>query len=304
LGPENGGPEYGCIVSVTIAYARPLSLAAALEALDPAAAPLPVVLAGGTDYFPARVGKPPDQNLLDITAIPEMQGITEEDDAWRIGATTRWSDIISADLPPFFQGLKQAAREIGGIQIQNAGTIAGNLCNASPAADGAAMLMAMNAEVELASRSGSRQLALGDFLLGNRQTALKSGELLTAIRLPKPRHAARSLFLKHGARRYLVISIVMAGILLETEGDKVVAARISIGACSPVALRLKALEADLIGRPVSAALARRVTPAHLEILKPIDDVRSDAAHRQLAALALLQRGLREIAKAPKMEARG
>lgn len=289
---------------MTIAYARPINLAAALAALDPAAAPRPIVLAGGTDYFPARVGKPPDQNLLDITAIPEIQGIAEEESAWRIGAATRWSDIISADLPPFFHGLKQAAREIGGVQIQNAGTVAGNLCNASPAADGAAMLMAMDAEVELAARGGNRRLKLQDFLLGNRQTALKPGELLTAIRVPKPRHAARSLFLKHGARRYLVISIVMAGIVLETEGDKIAAARISVGACAPVALRLNALEADLAGRSLNAALGKRITPTHLQALKPIDDVRADAVHRQMVALALLRRGLREIVKTPKMRVGG
>jgi CO/xanthine dehydrogenase FAD-binding subunit len=94
------------------------------------------VLAGGTDFYPARVGRAIDEDILDITAIGELRGIAEDADGWRIGATTTWSELIETRLPPLFDGLKLAAREVGGRQIQNAGTIAGNLCNASPAADG------------------------------------------------------------------------------------------------------------------------------------------------------------------------
>ena len=94
------------------------------------------ILAGGTDIYPARVGKPFDEDVLDLSRLDELRGITEEDDHFRIGALATWSELIAADLPPMFDGLKRAARDVGGRQIQNAATIAGNVCNASPAADG------------------------------------------------------------------------------------------------------------------------------------------------------------------------
>ena len=173
------------------AYLRPADLNEALAIL--AAPQPPMILAGGTDYYPARVGKPLDDDLLDITAIPDLRGIQDNADHWRIGATVTWSELAAGDLPPFFDGLRQAAREVGGAQVQNAGTLAGNLCNASPAADGAPMLMAMNARLELLSKAGRRELPLTQFISGNRRTQLQPGELVAAILLPKPAHAARSV---------------------------------------------------------------------------------------------------------------
>src|SRR5690606_9133180 len=175
-------------------YLRPTSLDEALADLGEAMVPPPVVLAGGTDFYPARVGRALDDNILDMTAIPDLRGISETTTGWRIGATTTWSGVIAADLPPLFDGLKQAAREIGGRQIQNAATVAGNLCNASPAADSVPPLLAMQARVEVRGRAGRRDLALPDFIAGNRRTALKPGELVTAILVPRPKAAARSVF--------------------------------------------------------------------------------------------------------------
>ena len=127
-------------------YLRPTRTEEALERL--AAAPL-TVLAGGTDHYPARVGKPLAEDILDITALEALRGIRATDAGWRIGATTSWTQVIEAQLPPLFDALKQAAREVGGVQIQNAGTVAGNLCNASPAADGVPALLALDAHLEL-----------------------------------------------------------------------------------------------------------------------------------------------------------
>src|SRR5476649_2519601 len=148
-------------------YLRPAGLDEALAAL---ANTKLTVLAGGTDYYPARVGKPIDDDILDISAISSLRGIHDERSHWRIGATATWSDIIAAELPPLFDGLKLAAREIGGVQIQNAGTIAGNLCNASPAADGVPALLSLDAAVELASAKGLRTVPMDDFILGPRKT--------------------------------------------------------------------------------------------------------------------------------------
>lgn len=273
-------------------YARPARVAAALELLARGA---PTILAGGTDFYPARVARPPASSVLDITALRELRGVRSRNDHWRIGAATSWSEIVAARLPPLFDGLKRAAREVGGIQIQNAGTVAGNLCNASPAADGVPALLALDASVELRSARGARQLPLREFILGPRRTALQPQELVTAVLVPKPAHAAASHFLKLGARKYLVISIAMASAVIEHRGGTVRDARIAVGACSPVALRLSALEATLRGRRFTPALADLVQEAHFAPLRPIADVRASAEYRRQAARELVQRLLREMA---------
>ena len=270
-------------------YLRPDNLEEALDALQ--RRPL-IVLAGGTDYYPGRVGQPLDDDLLDLTGIAALRGIGDRGDHWRIGALTTWTDVIRADLPACFDGLKGAAREVGGVQIQNAGTIAGNLCNASPAADGAPNLAALDAAVELSAADGMRRLPIADFLTGNRTTALDDGEIVTAILVPKLPDAAVSAFLKLGARRYLVISIVMIGIVLVPDEGVVGDARIAVGACSPVTRRLPALEAALKGRLLDGTLGEAASAESVEsVLSPIDDVRGSAAYRLDATLTMLQRGL-------------
>ena len=165
------------------AYHRPSRLEDALTAL----ARPHVVLAGGTDFYPARVGRAIDEDVLDIGGIAVLRGISADAAGWRLGATTTWSELFEADLPPLFDGLKQAAREVGGRQIQNAGTLAGNLCNASPAADGVPCLLALDAEIELAGPAGRRLLPLRQFITGVRRTALTRDELVVAIHVPRPR---------------------------------------------------------------------------------------------------------------------
>src|SRR4051812_49724886 len=182
-------------------YLRPARLEEALAAL---ARPW-TVLAGGTDFYPARVGRAIEENVLDVTGIADLRGISAGRAGWRLGATTTWSELIETPLPPVFDGLKQAAREVGGRQIQNAGTLAGNLCNASPAADGVPPLLALDAEVELASAAGKRRLALAEFITGNRKTARRTDEILSAVLIPRRIEHAASSFSKLGARRYLVI---------------------------------------------------------------------------------------------------
>jgi CO/xanthine dehydrogenase FAD-binding subunit len=267
------------------AYLRPHCLAEALTAL----ARPHVVLAGGTDFYPARVGRAIGEDVLDIGGIAILRGISADRAGWRLGATTTWSELIESDLPPLFDGLKQAARDVGGRQIQNAGTLAGNLCNASPAADGVPCLLALDAEIEIAGPAGSRRLPLRQFITGVRRTALAPGELVVAIHVPRPRHEARSAFLKLGTRRYLVISIAMAAATVEVADGRVASARIAVGACSPVAERLPGLEAALEGAPIDSRLAERVEAAHLAPLSPIDDVRGSAAYRSDAVVTVLRR---------------
>ena len=274
-------------------YLRPTALDDALAALS---ARRLAVLAGGTDFYPARVGAPLDDDVLDITALHSMRAIEERDDHWRIPALATWTDIVHTDLPPWFDGLKLAAREIGGRQVQNAGTLCGNLCNASPAADGVPVLLSLDAEVELAALERRETIPLADFILGNRKTALAPDQLMVAVRVPKPRAGrARGHFLKLGARRYLVISIVMVAAALEADAaGRVARAAVAVGACSPVARRLPELEQALLGRSRDAALADIVTDSHMAALAPLDDARGSAAYRLDAARTLTARTLAEL----------
>jgi len=273
-------------------YLRPAELTEALAAL--AAGPR-VILAGGTDYYPARVGQPLDDDLLDITALPDLRRIADERTHWRIPALATWTDLLETPLPALFDGLKLAAREIGGVQIQNAGTLCGNLCNASPAADGTPNLLALDALVELSSVRGTRRLPVAAFVAGSRAITRRPEEMVTALIVPKPQGDARSTFLKLGARRYLVISIVMIAAVVEIADGTVAHARIAVGSCSAVAQRLPALEAALAGRRLDAGLADLVRPDHLAPLSPIDDVRGTAAYRRDVALTLVQRAIRGLA---------
>lgn len=271
----------------TAEYLAPAGLSQALEIL---AEGRHTVLAGGTDFYPARVGRALNEPVIDITGIDELQGITRDGDLRRIGALTTWSEVIAADLPRSFDGLKMAAARVGGVQIQNAGTIGGNLCNASPAADGVPPLLALDASVELASASGTRVIPLEEFLVGYRETALRPGELVAAVLVPGALEGASSDFLKLGARKYLVISIVMVAVVIALDNEgRVEQARVAVGACSPVAQRARRLESELVGR--QGDLAALVSPEHLSMLSPIDDIRAGAADRLDAALQLVRRSI-------------
>ncbi|HJP23152.1 MAG TPA: FAD binding domain-containing protein [Alphaproteobacteria bacterium] len=279
------------------AYLRPAELEAALAAL---AARPHTIIAGGTDLYPAHAGRPLPGPLLDLTAIPELGGITESDDHWRLGAMTTWSELARVELPPCFDGLKQAAREIGGPQIQNVGTLGGNLCNASPAADGVPPLLTLEARVELASAAATTTLALEDFALGNRRTALAADQIVSAIIVPKPPQPAAARFAKLGARRYMVISVASVAVLLLLEGGSVASARLAVGACSEAPLRLPEAEAALAGAPCASGLGERLEAGHLAALAPIDDVRATAAYRRDGALVLLRRTLESCANGARV----
>jgi CO/xanthine dehydrogenase FAD-binding subunit len=268
-------------------YAKPKSLDEALALL---AADQWRLLAGGTDFYPAQGARPIQDNILDLNGISGLRGIVRTPTHVVFGARTSWQDICRAELPPAFDALKLAAREVGSVQIQNTGTIAGNLCNASPAADGVPPLMVLDAEVELRSATGARFLPLDAFILGNRRTALARGEMVTAIRVPVSGVQGRSHFLKLGARRYLVISIAMvAARFVVGEGGMVEHAAIAVGSCSPVAVRLRGLEQLLVGLSAGPKLARTVDAYDFSELSPIDDVRSTAVYRKGAVRELVVR---------------
>ena len=270
-------------------FARPRSLSEALDLLPSRSW---TVLAGGTDVYPNLGERAPMAPMLDLTAIAGLDRISRDGNHWHIGALATWSDLAATDLPPAFDALKLAGRELGSIQIQNRATVIGNICNASPAADGVPPLLVLDAEVALTSRQTTRYLPLPDFTLGNRRTARRFDEIVTGVRIPIDSTAGRSSFRKLGSRRFLVISIVMTSARLATDPEgRIADAAIAVGACSAVAMRLPRLETLLRGRRLGDDLP--LPPDFLADLSPIDDVRAGANYRLEAAAELVARTLRD-----------
>jgi CO/xanthine dehydrogenase FAD-binding subunit len=267
-------------------FARPESLPEALQLLADGGWR---ILAGGTDLYPGA-GSRLAGAVLDLTGIAGLSGISRPG-GLRIGAATSWASIARASLPPALHALQVAARAVGGRQVQVAGTIGGNLCNASPAADGVPPLLVLDAEIELQSLASSRRLRLADFLLGPRKTARRPDEVLTAVIIPKPALEGRSAFVKLGARSHLVISIAMVAARLVAEGGRVTGAAVAVGSCSAIAQRLPAVEAALIGAPVAAARDRIRAADVVTALAPIDDVRATVDYRRAAAVDLVRRAV-------------
>ena len=278
-------------------YVRPTSLDVALGSLSERPYR---ILAGGTDVYPADAaaigwGRPgidhPDSApILDISALDTLSGIRRLADRFEIGALVTWTEAIESDLPAWFHCVRLAAREVGGRQIQNRGTLAGNLCNASPAADGVPALLVLNARVRLEHRGGSREIPLEEFLTGNRRTCLRPDELMTAIVIPAPATGTRTTFLKLGARRYLVISIAMVAACLELKNGRIHDARLAVGACSEVAQRLTGLATRLQGALAGEA-PDMVRDEDFASLSPLDDVRASAPYRRHGARVLVRRAL-------------
>ena len=242
----------------------------------------------GPDFYPALGERLPRGTTIDITALREIRGITFEAEQIRIGGLTTWSEVIRTPLPHCFDALKAAAREVGSVQIQNRGTVAGNLCNASPAADGVPPLLALDAEVELASAAGTRRVPLAQFIAGNRKTLCRADEILAAVLVPRRIESAASTFLKLGARRYLVISISMVAVVLQSDDAGQVAE-----SCMSRSDRAQRRRSDW-GCWRRACWVSRRRPElvrwsgeeHLRSLSPIDDVRATAGYRRDVSLDL------------------
>jgi CO/xanthine dehydrogenase FAD-binding subunit len=274
---------------MTLVYLRPRTLEEAVHALAESRG---AILSGGTDFFPSLGDHAVTTPIVDISAVTELKGIRSANDTICIGGRTTWNEILEAPLPRGFDGLKAAAREVGSVQIQNVATVAGNLCNASPAADGIPALLALDAEVTLASVAGVRRMPLASFVLGNRRTMKRSDEILSAVTVPRRLENSASAFLKLGSRRYLVISIAMvAANLVIDECGKIAEALLAVGACSASALRLRGLEQGLSGLTGQPGIGRLVKQEHLAELSPITDMRATAAYRKEVAQVLVARAL-------------
>lgn len=250
------------------------------------------VVNGGTDFFPSlKSGKTP-QRIIDVSRVREICEITETPHGWRLGAGVSWSTIIYQPLPAYFDCLKESAATVGAVQIQNVATIGGNICNASPAADGVPPLLALDAQIELQSVDSTRIIPIGEFICGSRKTKINQGELVTAILVPRITGNLGSSFMKLGSRKYLVISIAMVAAVIQASDGKIQDARIAIGACSEVAVRMSQLESDLRGIEISQIDQFSLTDKHFTELSPIDDIRGSAAYRGNVVKEISRRAIR------------
>lgn len=280
-------------------YHRPQTLDETLRLL--AAAPW-TVIAGCTLYYVDGYVRPHLDRLLDITDLDELKGMQVHADRVRLGALTTWTALAGAALPAECAPLQQAARRIGARQIQNVGTIGGNLCGAAANADGIPPLLIADAAVELRSLRRSRTLPLAAFLLGNRQTARQPDEVMSTIILPRRSTPQAGVFLKLARRAYQGLSVATVAARLGTDaGHRIGEAAIAIGACSPVAQRLPTLERRLIGRSIEELRLDLMVDANEDFapLAPITDTIATAEYRLDVAATLVRRALQTLQGKPQ-----
>ena len=279
-------------------YLQPEKLETALEQIN---SDNFTIAAGCTDLLPATDKNIISGNILDISKISSLKGISVDKEFRRIGSTTTWSEILNSNLPECYQMLRECSREIGSIQIQNSGTIGGNLCNASPAADSVPCLLSLNASVELTSINKKRVLPLGKFINGSRKTEIKKNEILTSILIPKNNEKGISNFLKIGARKYLIISITMIACRVEVNKNLIDSISLSIGSCSEVAKRITSIEGLLVGKKLENKTIENLDLNSMTELSPITDIRSDKKYREEASKVLIKQTLHNCLKKIKSE---
>lgn len=276
----------------------PASLADALALLAAADGAAWRPIAGGTDLMVqinGEIGEPPEQ-VLDIWRLDELRGIAAEAGAVVIGALTTYTELrrspVVAELLP---ALAEAAATIGAAQIQNRGTLGGNVVNASPAGDTLPLLLATDAEMVLASVSGERTVPATEFWSAYRATARRDDELLVRIRIPLA--VDRQVrFRKVGTRRAQAISKVVMAISWRSEGGPQAPwgdVRVALGSVAATPIRARAAEAALEGAMPSRETAARAAEALAAEINPIDDVRSTADYRRAVAGRVLHRLIRE-----------
>lgn len=255
---------------------QPRTVAEALQLMHDAAELMPI--AGCTDvYVQLEFGQVPAQRYLDLWRLDELRGISEADDTLVIGALTTYTDLIrSPAVQTWLPMMVDAARLVGGVQIQNRGTLGGNIANGSPAGDSLPVLAAADARVVLRSINETRRVPLTQFYTGYRHTVMRTGELIVAIEVP--RVPGTQWFRKVGTRAAQAISkIVIAAVRTEKP-------RIAIGSVAPTVVRLPRTETALASG--SLAEAQKIM---LQEIAPIDDLRSTAAYRSKVASNLLAR---------------
>jgi xanthine dehydrogenase small subunit len=253
---------------------------------------------GGTDLsleVTKRYAEPPV--LFSLEAIPQLRELAETERGFSIGAAVTLTDLedwTRERLPP----VERMLRYFGARQIKNRGTVGGNLCNASPIGDLPPVLIALGAEVVLASREGERRLPLDQFFLSYRKTALGPGEILARVEVPRPHANDRVCAYKVSKRRELDISAVASAFAVRLEGNKVASARLAYGGMAATPKRASLAEAALLGQPWTAESVERAVEELVRDFTPLSDHRGSAAYRLKVAQNLLRGFLDESATAP------
>ena len=271
---------------------RPPTLVGALEmmsTLDDA-----MLIAGGTDVVPAfRDLGPKPVHLIDLGLIKELNGIEEENGKILIGPTTTHSQILASKLvEEAAPALHDSARWIGSVQIRNRGTVGGNLCNASPAADSAPPLLVHGAEAHICSLEEGHWIPLQELFKGPKMTVLEKNEILGGLRFPYVKGAGSS-FQRIGRRKGFTLSVVNAAVYAERDGDWLREVRIALGSVAPTPIRAPAVENKIRGRRMSEDLIEEAATASIVVAKPIDDVRGTAEYRKDMVGVLVKRAMRE-----------
>lgn len=255
-----------------------------------------LALAGGTDVFTKmKLRRLLPQRLIDIKKIPGLDGISQDEAGLHIGALATAQAIAScAEVSGRFPAISQAAAVLGTLQIRNSATIGGNLANASPSAEFAPPLLALGASLECAVCGSQRSIPVEEFFVGPGKTALRRDELITEIRVPKPRPGARSIYLKHSLRR-MDVAVASAAVMLVLERDVCVDARIALGAVAATPFRARRAEAAMRGQTISSVLLEEVARLAAEESAPIDDLRAQAGYRRKLVAMLVGKGLERLA---------
>lgn len=242
-----------------------------------------VLMAGGTDVILLIHGKAiPADTVVDIKEIPGMSEITYvEGEGMHIGALVKLYDIQNSELvKEKMPALSDASRYVASPQIRRKGTMAGNICNASPSADTASILLAMNAVVKVYNVNGEKEIPIDEFFKGVKKTALVPGDVVTGIFVPELKMGEGAAYFKHSVRKAMDLAIVGVAARLTMEGNKVADVRIGLGGVGRTPLRAKNAEAMLKGKELTDELLEQAAVAASEECTPISDVRASAEYRK------------------------
>ncbi len=253
-------------------------------------------IAGGTDIMVAITGElgPIPDRMLDLSRIDALRGISLEANSLVLGARTTYTEIRrSALCREHLPALVEASATIGAAQIQNRGTLGGNIANASPAGDTLPILLATDAQILVGGQRGEREIAAKDFFVSYRKTALAPDELILQVRFPLPQ--GRELrFRKVGTRRAQAISKVVMALAWRGLGAQGwIDVRVALGSVAATPIRAAATERILEGARPTPEVAERAAETLAGELKPIDDVRSTADYRRMVSARVLHRLLRD-----------
>jgi carbon-monoxide dehydrogenase medium subunit len=249
-------------------------------------------LAGGTDLIvklKQRLVEP--KHLINLKKIKELKGIEKKDDYIHIGALTRLRTLErSHQVTEWLPLLQETVSAMGSVQIRNMATIGGNLCNASPAADSAATLIALGADAHIAGPASERSLPLDEFFSGPKSNVLGDNEILTYVSVQVPEENSKGAFLKIG-RTKLDIATVNVAVQLSMKGDTIEDCRMVMGSVAPIPLRLIAVEKYLKGKKATDATFKQAGEIGSHEIEPVSDVRATANYRKTASKGLIREAL-------------